>query len=607
MTMLVLAVWLVGCTLVDVPAPKPTTGRQPTVAEVPEAEETVRGTEDPPVVTLELGSRLRERRLSSNEELPGSIIVPTTNLNSVPITTALQAILAGTDVSMSWDAGSFEDRLVTVTNLSGALPNVVEKICGAARVFCVYHHGLLGIKEKETFVIDLPPVPMKSSSGGGASSSAGNSMADAIGELAGDKAKIDQQGGNLIYTTDVEGEERVHEYLEQLRNGRPLIVMQLYIWQVTLNKETGSSIDWSNFKFGWNNLGSNLQSLNFSNGATSFGSLTNPGVTLGAAVTGAVNANSILDFLATQGRTQTISNPQLTFISGSNAEFKVGGKLHYISQVGQLTNSNVTGSNSTNTGVGTNTVSTDSIDTGLDVNVGGSYEGGVISAYFELATQDLVSLNPTPTSQTISATATGSVNQGGTTSQIVDLPQTSERKVTTTLRVRPGDNLVLAGMVTSSDASTRSGIPLPFGSSLPMGMDDTLQNQELVILVKPSVILFSDSGGGAEVKAKAKKQESPQPPLDAVVIDKDGSKTLKLPDNTSPASLLSASTPPKPDVSGIAPAKPELMVPNPNPAPLGDVPITPGEDNAPVDKRLLQRGFSHAFDDLLAPVNGGSP
>ena len=166
---------LAGCAWQDVPDAKPTTGRSPTVAEIPNADETVRGAEDPPIVTLELGSKLHERSVSRSENLPGNIIVPTTNLNAVPVTTALQAVLAGTDVSLSWEAGSFDNRLVTVTNLSGSLPLVVQKICSSAKVFCSYRHGLLELKEKGTFIVDLPNIPTSSTA---ASGSAANSMSE---------------------------------------------------------------------------------------------------------------------------------------------------------------------------------------------------------------------------------------------------------------------------------------------------------------------------------------------------------------------------------------------------------------------------------------------
>lgn len=570
---------LAGCGFVDVPNAKSTTGRAPTVAEIPSEDETVRGAEDPPIVTLELGSRLRERRLSKSEELPSGIIVPTTNLNAVPVTAALQAVLAGTDVSLSWDSEAFDDRLVSVSNLSGALPRVVEKICASAKVFCNYRNGLLEMKDKETFIIELPAVPsMKasSSSSSGSSGSGSNSMAEMISELSGDKAKIDQQGGNLIYTTDVDGQRNVQEYLTQLRHGRPLLVMQLYIWEVALSNDSAAGINWKSFSIP--KMGGNFENLVMT-GATAFSSLASPGVSLGAKLAGRIDAEAVLQFLSTQGQVQTISNPQLTFVSGSSAEFRVGGTQRYISQVGQLTTSSVSGSSSSSTGVGTNTVSTDSLDTGLTVTVGGAYESGVISAVMEIEMEDVVSLNPT-------------TMENGTT---VDLPETSERKVNTSMRVRPGDNLVLAGLVSSRDTNDRDGIPLPFSKTLTHYSRDQNKNTEIVILVKPSIVLFSDSGEGDIKKPKKTAVDITKPLPDAVVIDKDGVKTMALPDPTKPV------LPSEPPVA----VKPELMVPE-EPKRLSSVPVSPSADGAPVDKRLLQRGFSHAFDEMLTPTSAGS-
>lgn len=588
---LALMVGCVGTTAPDVPAAKQTTGRLPTVAEVPDAEETVRGADDPSVVTLNLGKRLRERKLAHGDELPNGISVPATNLNGVPLTTALQAVLAGTDISLSWDSGAFADRLVSVSNLSGRLPQVVEKICGSAKVFCNYRHGLLELKDKETFVVDLPAVLAKAGSGG--ASGAANSMADAIGELAGEKVNIDRQGGNIIYTTDVEGQEHVHEYLERLRSSRPLVVVQLYLWEVTLNKENGEGINWNNFQL--DKFGGKVENvlLNSAGTATGFGSLASPGVSLGATFSGKVDAQSVMQFLASQGQVQTISNPQLTFVSGSDAEFKVGGKQRYISQVGQLTTSNnVSGTNSSSNsanGVGNNTISTDSIDTGLQVTISGAYEGGVISASLEIALQDVVGLNPT-------------TSQGVT----IDLPETSERKVTTSLRVRPGDNLVLAGLVTSKDTNNRNGIPLPFGGNISMFSDDQFMNNELVVMVKPSVVVFTDSG---DVEDDQKKSAATNMAIsidpNMVIIDNSGARTLKpssgsprLPTQLKPAAsvvmpLTSATVSAQPQGPDTPDAVHGAAVPNSGASDQGDKGVS-------VNNGLLQSGFGSAFDSLQA-------
>ena len=591
---------LAGCSDTDVPGAKSTTGRPPLAAEIPDPDETVRGADEPAVVTLDLGAQLHDRRLAKNDDLPDSVIVPATNLNGVPVATALQAVLTGTDVSLSWNTKAFADRLVTVSNLSGPLPRVVEKICNSAKVFCDYRHGLLEIKDKETFIIELPAVLAKAGA-----TSASNSMADAVQELAGgDKAKVDEQGGNIIYTTDVEGQERVRGYLEQLRNNRSLVVMQLYIWEVTLNKENGAGINWSQFNL--QQIGTKAQNAllsattGFTSLATSAASPPVGGMSLGATFSGHVDATSVVQFLATQGQVQTISNPQLTFVSGSGAEFKVGGQKYYISQVGQSTSSTVSGSSASNNSIGTSSVQTASLDKGLSVTIGGAYESGVISAVLELALEDVVSLNPTTT-------------QGIT----IDLPETTQRKLSTSLRVRPGDNLVLAGMVSSKDTNDRQGIPIPFGGHLPTYNDDQLQNSELVIMVKPSVVLFADAGKNDPSKTKKKpvpaKAAAPAPAValetDAVVIDKDGAKPMDLSDvvllkneTEQPTSLQPQATAPEDATPSEASLEPHVRIggepAKPTPDAGQDLGKMPSKDGAMVDQQLLQRGFSHAFDGL---------
>jgi hypothetical protein len=237
--------------------------------------------------------------------------------------------------------------------------------------------------------------------------------------------------------------------------------------------------------------------------------------------------------------------------------------------------------------VGTNTVNTDSIDTGLTVNVSGSYENGVVFANLDIALTNLVGLNPT--------------TSGGET---IDLPQTTDEKLDTSIRVRPGDNLVMAGLVTSSDSNARQGVPFIDDTRIPTYGDDTLQNHELVVVLKPSVVLFSDTMSTAAEKKKA----APTKPLpDAVVIDKDGSRPMAMPgpkDIPGPSrsesnSVPVAALPPQTENSPVS--KPEQMTTEINPEPTAPIPIAPGSDDALVDRRMIQRGFSHAFDSLLPP------
>ena len=416
-------------------------------------------------------------------------------------------------------------------------------------------------------------------------------MVATIGELVNGKVQQDDAGGNLIYTTDVAGQERVGRYLQELRNGRPLVVMQLYIWEVTLDKENASGINWSNFQLP--SFGSPLTKLGLA-ASSSFTSAQGQAgsVSLGAVTSGKINTNSLISFLSTQGRVQNISSPQVTFVSGSSASLKIGGQQTYISQVGQLvgtTNTSGTTNAASSTGVGTNTVSTSTINTGLEIGIAGAYENGVVFANLDMDLTNVTSLNPT-------------TNNGVT----IDLPTTTDEKISTVIRVRPGDNLVMAGLVTSNDNNTRQGIPLSGDDSITTYGDNKLENHELVLVIKPSVILFSDMTAVASSKAKDEAKPLPE---EAVLIDKDGSKAIKMP--TAPGADTGAASATTADAM---PAAAPVSAPAADAPQAPPIPLNPYDNGVVVDQRLLQRGFSHAFDEMLqspttstADKSGGSP
>ncbi|HVY12730.1 MAG TPA: hypothetical protein VHB73_04115, partial [Alphaproteobacteria bacterium] len=426
----------------DIEKPKIENNLPAKVEKVPGMEETVRGKNDPPIVTLQLGSALHSKRLRPSEKLPATRI-GNTNLNGVPITVALQAVLADTDVTLLWDDPDLQNRTVTLMNLKGRLPVVVNRICRAAKVLCAYRNGALELMQEDTFVVELPAAPTAvAASGGSGGGGASDTISDTIQALIGGKMKVDKTGGNLIFTADADGYERVQSYLEELRNGRPLIVLQLYIWQVTLDDTQKLGINWSQLNLP--KIGHGTTEMLGLGSTSAFQSVAaNSGVSLGAVFSGMIDANTVLGFLSTQGKVQNISSPQLTFISGTSAKFENGGTQKFISQVGSLVTSSVNGTSSSTPGVSNNTVSTEDLKLGLSINATASYESGVVFASLEIKTSDLVKLTE--------------VDEGGGVK--LQLPQTNDRTVTTILRMRPGDNVVLAGLQTSQDSRSRDGLP----------------------------------------------------------------------------------------------------------------------------------------------------
>jgi hypothetical protein len=138
--------------------------------------------------------------------------------------------------------------------------------------------------------------------------------------------------------------------------------------------------------------------------------------------------------------------------------------------------------------------------------------------------------------------------------------------------------------------------------------DDAFENDELVIMVKPSIVMFSDKI--ADQEATKRKKEAANKLPDAVVIDKDGARNFAMPNSSGPSAApanvtTSKATAASPTTASTAPESvtppPELMVSEPTPAPMPAVPAGT-DNNALVSRSLMQRGFSHAFDELLQPT-----
>jgi len=573
---------LVSCAGSDIPDMQDEPDRSLTVASVPKRNELVRGEDEPAVVTLDIKTALKPRKLSTGEPLPSNIQVPQTNLDGVPVAAALQAVLSGTDISLSWDSGELGSRLVTVMNLKGPLSSVVEKICFAAGLFCTHRHGTITLSETATFVVSIPPVPKSigttsissasfNTSGISNNNSFTNTMVEAITKLVGSEGTsiVDEQAGTIIYTTTVKAEEKISRYLEELRTERPLVVLQMYIWEVQLNKDNAQGIKWSEFKV---DLGRDL-GLNLTNALSNLATGTGA-VSLGAVTSGKISADMVASFIATKGRVKSISNPQITFVSGSSAALVVGGTKKYISQVGNST---------TNTGgtYSSNTVTTDEIQTGLAINVAGSYEGGIVFANLDLSLRSLVGL--------FSLTINGN--------QTIDLPETVDERINTVLRVRPGDSLLLAGFVSSYNNTGRQGFPLVADASVPLYGREERQNRELVMIVRPSIVLFGHKG--AEGLHDAARAETALPK--AVMIDNKGARPLQ---NAEPV-IRGTPVTNIPISSGVENSIKPRVQPDvrPNLRPSVQVYEIPAAVSPAVSGSTDTNKFSGAFNSLIADEN----
>ncbi|MEM7617883.1 MAG: hypothetical protein AAF244_00735, partial [Pseudomonadota bacterium] len=439
---------------VDIPSPISAKKRDRAINERPDS-----------VMYLPLGEdvlvpeRIAGGRLASNHVGPFE-------LRSESLAGALQLILADYDISIAFETEEGLTRQVTVANLKGPLDRVVNRVCSLADLYCSYEDETLVVKDVQTFTVTLPPL---------ADLEGGEEFIDdviqgltaVIGE-SGTAPVSDPTTRTLIYSATQRTSRLADNYFQRLRANTAMIVFETYIWEVSLNSGNSTGIDWDAIEaFGDFNASIGIN-------GTVGADFTNP-ISIGLPTTQAIGASptDIVEFLSQYGAVKTISQPQITVLSGSEAELRVADTENYVAEVSQTINGDNT----------TTSVDTDSVDSGFTLTIDSSWDKSTVYAN--------VNVNLTNVDQIEDFT----FSDGGATGTdtIIQLPQTTERELTTQVRVRPGDSVLIAGLVRERDNFNSRGI----GFMKPLVPDSrTAQtdNLELVILMRPRVVVYTSPG-----------------------------------------------------------------------------------------------------------------
>ncbi|MEM8833934.1 MAG: type II and III secretion system family protein [Pseudomonadota bacterium] len=436
---------------VEIPSPISAQKRQKAVNERPDS-----------VMYLPLGEDVLVPERMAGDKLPDEIVGPY-ELRGETLAGALQLVLSDYDISIAFETEEGLARQVTVANLKGPLSKVVKRICSLADLYCSYEDGAVVVKDTQTFTVTLPPL----------TDADGNSdyINDVIQGLtavigsSGTAPVSDPTTRTLIYSATQRTARLADNYFQRLRANTAMIVFETYIWEVSLNSGNSTGIDWDMIE-------------NFGNFNTSIGlagsvgaDFTNP-VSIGLPTTQAIGATptDLVEFLSQFGAVKTISQPQITVLSGSSAQLRVADTENYVAEVSQTINGDNTSTS----------VNTDSVDSGFTLTIGSSWDKATVYAN--------VNINLTNVDQ-IEDFVFSDGGAGGTDT-IIQLPQTTERELATQIRVRPGDSVLIAGLVRERDNFSSRG-PGFMKPVLPDSRTAQTDNLELVILLKPRVIVYT--------------------------------------------------------------------------------------------------------------------
>lgn len=485
-TAAILVGFLAGCAPADVPGTN--------TANVPAAvypREKMKGVNEnyEGITRVYLGDDVLTPRALNSDPLPDIYVGPY-ELRSETLAGALQLILADFDISIAFETESGLTERVTVANLQGRLPNVVDRLCGLANLYCAYEDGLLTVKDFETFVVDLPPLADESAFGeivAGLENILDTDLEDTDDDDdtttsdtdTSNAPVVDSSTRVIVYRATHRTAKRADDYFRRIRKNTALIVFETHVWEVSLDNANRTGIDWSGLLTNLGNFEIDVLVPGGSPGGTAAPITITPGFS-----SNNLSSSAVFEFISTHGAVKTVSQPQLTVLSGSEATLSIQNTDNYVSQISRTVDDN---------GDSTFATETSTIETGLDLTIQSAWDQSTVYGTIDISLRDLLELETFPT------------GDGGQ----VQLPSTASRTLETQIRVRPGDAILIAGMVSEADNYTASG-PGFLKPLFTTTRGAEASNSELVFLLRPRVIVFDKEADRALHEA----QENPDAALE---------------------------------------------------------------------------------------------
>ncbi|MBU6236015.1 MAG: type II and III secretion system family protein, partial [Alphaproteobacteria bacterium] len=424
---------------IDIPAPTPPEARRKAINEAPDG-----------VIIVPLGKDVLVPAMDEGDPLPNRVVGPF-ELRNENLAGALQLVMADYDVPLAFESDKGMTVGVTVSNLKGPLDKVVEKICALADMYCLYDDGVLTVKENQTFTVSLPPLPADTSY---------DAIVSGLKAFTGAEGTVDTTTRTMIYTATERTAKKAAQYFDRLRKSTAMIVYETYIWEVGLDGGNSAGIKWTQLeKIGAFNTGFTLS-------GSALSDLGTP-ISIGLPTKGPVSLTTgdILQFISSQGSVKTISQPQLTVLSGSEATLRVAETEAYVESLTRTQNTtNDTETVSTTTG---------QVDTGFTLKIGSSWDNGTVYGNVDINLQQLLEFQDFPAGN----------------DSTLRLPKTAERELQTQVRVRPGDSVLIAGLVRERQQYDKTGLGLN-NPIFPFSRSGQTSNSELVILLRPRVIVY---------------------------------------------------------------------------------------------------------------------
>lgn len=397
--------------------------------------------------------------LQQSDPLPDIKIQPF-SVSNATVYDFMRTILEDTSVSFSIDTehpgANVVRRSVSATNVSGSLKKVLDTFGDSVGYYYYYTGGVLHITPDRQYIAKLPPV-----------NELFESLPPMLKTIGATDVFIDKTSRTVTYRASKPAQDKASSYLKWVRDNKKLIIYETYIAEVVLDDSTSTGIQWN--KLAWTGNAANTPvTVNLAGGSA--GAMAAGTIGVGAVFTGSHFALDVLaNFLKTQGTVNQLSKIPMMLVAGGETTFRNGGTDYYVSSIGAPTiaaNGQVIQGQS----------QLSPLRTGIDLKLSGDLYDGTIFTKVDMLMNALTGYKTFPAGQ----------------GQTMQAPITSDRTVYTTVRVRPGDTILIAGINYEKYQTEVSGLPGIKGSvAIASDNNHSAQRSELVVVMRPKVINFS--------------------------------------------------------------------------------------------------------------------
>ncbi|EWC42772.1 pilus (MSHA type) biogenesis protein MshL [Stutzerimonas stutzeri] len=318
-----------------------------------------------------------------------------------------------------------------------------------------------------------------------------------IGSEAGNSVVVNPQAGLLVVRASTGDQQSVERFLQQAqRNLQRQVILETKILEVSLSDGFQSGINWS---FLQGQKGLSLGSFITTTGNNVDSTLTNgtnvqsglpqgvniPSIPLsGPSGVGGVfgatfdfgNFEGVVQLLETQGDVRVLSSPRISTLNNQKAVIKVGTDEFFVTDVSTTTTSLAGGTTAPD----------------LDITLTPFFSGISLDVTPQIDENDQVTLHVRPTVSRVQD-QNKSIQLGGA-DNVFNLPLalSTTRQSDSIVRARSGQVVVIGGLLENRNTNNDANLPwvskLPIVGPLFQQQSKSLQQTELVILVRPQVI-----------------------------------------------------------------------------------------------------------------------